>query len=74
MFFPVRPSGQGSLCAGTPSGRGGLGEMVGCAPQVSRIEVMVKKAIKPMVFFNNSGATPSETAAGSLFSVLARDL
>ena len=29
--FPVRLESQCSLCVGTPSGRGGLGEMVGCA-------------------------------------------
>ena len=42
LDFPGQASGPGFSLCGHPSGRGGLGEMVGWAPQVSGIEVMRK--------------------------------
>ena len=41
FLFPVRPEGQGSLCVGTPLGEGS-GEMVRCAANLRKVEVMRK--------------------------------
>ena len=72
LAFPVRALAQGSLCQCTPLGEGVWGRWLG-ALLLMRIEVM-RKSNKKQKFFNNSGATRSETAAESLFSIPASDL
>ena len=71
--FPGQAFGPGfSLCC-DPSGRGGLGEMVGCALLLVRIEVMRKSA-----YFSNTcancAAGGAVAAVGSTFIFLARAL
>ena len=60
------------LCC-DPSGRGGLGEIVGCVLLLVRIEVMRQSA-----YFSNTcancAAGSAVAAVGSMFSVLARAL
>ena len=72
-LFPVRLRSQGSRCVGTPSGRGGLGEMVGCALLQVGIEVMRKSAPFSNTYAN-CAAESAVAAVGSMFSVLARAL
>ena len=76
-LFAIRFSRSGLrsrvLFVAHPSGRGGLGEMVGCALLRLRIEVMRKSAYSSNTCAN-CAAGSAVAAVGSMFSVLARAL